>query len=260
MQQAKNRLLVALVLDTSDSMNRMPEPAPGNGRQLGIERPPTPIEELNQALTSLHADLRQRDALHRTAEIALVTFGEGGVRIVDPSGLGRTVDTQPFVPIGEFRPGRLSAGGYSPMEDAVRRALAIADRRRQELQAQGIGKAYRHLIFLITDGAPSDPNGEPSRTWRVLVAELRQRTGSTGDDRILFAGFAVFGADRDLLESLAPGCIHDAAGSSFAEILGKVVASIERAGRGRDDDVLSPEKAQQFQRIRDYFRSNPDVP
>jgi hypothetical protein len=79
-----------------------------------------------------------------------------------------------------------------------------------------------------------------------------------GDDRILFACFAVLGADRNLLESLAPGCIHDAAGSSFAEVLGKVVESIERAGRGRDD-TLDPVKEQQRQRIRNYFHSNPDV-
>jgi uncharacterized protein YegL len=240
-QTARSRLLITLVLDTSQSMQ-------DSGG----------IVELNSALKAWRHDLRQRDAIRRIGEIALVTFGQGGVRVVDPSGRPGPADTRPFVPIDDYNPPDLTAGGLSPMENALHRALSITDGRREQLRAEGVGKAYRHLVFLITDGAPSDEIGRPSETWQQLAPELRRRTSSSGEDRILFAGFAVKGADRALLERLAPGCIHDATSESFTEVLDAVMDSIERSMKNRGD-VDVPGEVEKFRRIRDWIRGQGDA-
>lgn len=214
-QEAKSRLLVALVLDGSTSMGT-------NGA----------IDELNKALREWREQLAGDSYLRRIGEIALVSFGAGGTSVIDPSGRNRTPLPNPFVPIGDFDPPPLTASGFSPMVPAVKHAIELVDRRREELRQAGIGMAYRPLVYLLTDGAPSDEQGRPSDRWQDLAPELRRQE----DERLLmFFAFGVQGADMRVLETLAPRGHYRIDSNSFSTVLRAVMHSIRRVmNSGRD--------------------------
>ena len=108
------RVPVCLCLDTSGSM-------------LG-----SPITELNEGIK-----------LFYEADIAMVTFGCGGVRVVrDFSGLN--IDNS--LPI-------LNASGGTPMAEAVNLALEILEKRKDEYRSKGVDY-YQPWLVLMTDGQP----------------------------------------------------------------------------------------------------------
>ena len=220
-QGAKSRLLVALVVDNSSSMT-----AQGA------------IEQLNDALAKWRDELNGDSNLRRIGEILLVSFGSGGTTVVDPSGQGRSPLANPFVPISDFNPPPLAASGYSPMVPAIKHALELVDRRRQDLHRTGIAMAYRPLVYLLTDGAPSDDEGRPSDRWRDLAPELRRQEA---DQRLLFFAFGVRGADVEVLEGLAPDGHYLVDSNNFSLVLEAVRRSINRvisSGRNAPADQV----------------------
>lgn len=115
-----------LLLDTSSSMKG------------------PPIEALNEGLRVFQQDISQDDLARRRVEIAIVTFGNGGVRVL-----------QPFVKASEFQAPALDARGKTPMGEAIEYALDLLQNRKRQLTEMG-GGYYKPWIFLVTDGAPTD--------------------------------------------------------------------------------------------------------
>jgi uncharacterized protein YegL len=224
-QASKSRLLISLVLDTSSSM---------------VED--DAIGQLNRALQGWRESLAADHYLQRTGEVSMVTFGAGGVRVVDPAG-GPEV-TEPFVPISRFQPATLRAGGYSPMTAGIKQAIRLIDERRRTLAGAGIQMAYPPLVYLLTDGAPSDDRGQTCPLWPNLVPELRRQEHQQG---LLFFAFGVRGADRKVLEALAPQRFYQAEGTDFTTVLTAVRQSIERVIRNdgsATEQVIQAQRAQ----------------
>jgi uncharacterized protein YegL len=119
------RCACVLLLDTSGSMDG------------------PPILALNQGLAALQSDLQEDPLARRRVEIAIVTFG-GSVQRV-----------QEFVTAGSFAAPTLSAGGVTPMGEAMALGLQLVKARKAEYKAGGV-PYYRPWIFLITDGEPTD--------------------------------------------------------------------------------------------------------
>lgn len=208
-QPAKSRLLITLVVDTSHSMN-------ANNR----------IGELNQALASWRTELMKDDHLRRHGEIALVTFGKDHVVAVDPSGRTAGAAAEPYVPISQFSPPELAAGGVTPMVDALQFAFDLLAARRQHLRANGISLVNRPLVYLLTDGVPTDDQGHRSDRWRDFAPVIRQQENGK---HLLFFAFGVDGAEQEVLRGLAPSSWRFLADLNFAEVLTFVSASIESA-------------------------------
>jgi uncharacterized protein YegL len=220
-QAAKTRLLITLVVDTSSSMAHQDA-----------------IGDLNSALHRWREELQADSNLRRIGELALVTFGASGVTVVDPSGRGRDPLASPFVPVNEFNPPALRASGYSPMVAAVQRALQLVEQRREVLRQSGIQMAYRPIVYLLTDGAPTDEAGKRSDRWRDLEPLLRKEED---DHRLLFYAFGVRGADMNVLRELAPKGAFDVQGDNFTTVLAAVRRSIQRimtVGRSTDPDTV----------------------
>jgi uncharacterized protein YegL len=239
-QHAKSRLLIALVVDNSSSMA-----AQGA------------IDELNGALATWREELNHDSNLRRIGEIALVSFGSGGTTVVDPSGRGRDPLPNPFVPVAEFDPPTLVASGYSPMVPAIKHALELVDHRREELRRTGIAMAYRPLVYLLTDGAPSDEHGRPSDRWHDLAPELRRLEA---EQRLMFFAFGVRGADMRVLEGLAPGGHYQVDSNNFSLVLQAVRHSISRVmSSGRNAPVETVQKQvkdgiDDMRALHDWFR------
>jgi len=125
-----------LLLDTSASMDG------------------APIDALNQGLRVLHKDLIGDEIAQRRVEVAIVTFGHGGVQVM-----------QPFVIAREFKPPTLTAGSNTPMGAAINLALDLLHERKTLYHENAI-PYYRPWVFLITDGAPTD-------SWQQAADRIR---------------------------------------------------------------------------------------
>lgn len=152
-----------LLLDTSWSMNG------------------TPIMKLNQGLQAFQNDIQQDALARRRVEIAMITFGNGGVQLL-----------QDFVEAGSFQAPPLSADGHTPMGEAINLALDKIRARKDVYKANDI-LYYRPWIFMITDGAPTD-------NWEYAKQRIHAEEAAKG---IAFFAVGVEGADMGVLSQIA---------------------------------------------------------
>ncbi|MBQ6971365.1 MAG: VWA domain-containing protein [Synergistaceae bacterium] len=118
------RVAVCLCLDTSGSMNGHP------------------INELNAGVR-LFYDAVERDSMaSASAEIAIVTFGHEGVKCI-----------QDFTTADNASTPVMTAGGQTPMGEAVNLALDMLEARKKQYIKSGI-EYYQPWLVLMTDGKP----------------------------------------------------------------------------------------------------------
>ncbi|MEV0235615.1 VWA domain-containing protein [Nonomuraea sp. NPDC050786] len=242
-QPAKSRLPMALVLDTSSSMRE--------GDRIG---------ELNAALGTWRTELRRNSHLARHGEIAMITFGHQGVRVVDPTGRGDGEPAEPFASVEDFAPRPLVAGGVTPMIEAIRRTFELIAARKQQIRQQNRVLQNRPLVYLITDGVPTDDRGVLTDRWRDLAPAIRAQENG---NHLLFFAIGVQGADMDVLAGLAPRSHFNLADLDFTQVLRLVSTSMDRTSRSSRMDQPADEAYEevnqlmtQNEEIRKYLESN----
>ncbi len=117
------RVPIALVLDTSGSMEG------------------EPIQELNEGLKLFIEELKEDEIARSSAEVAIFTFG------------GNVVVVQDFTPIDKIEPVELTAGGETPMGTAVNTALDYLETRKRIYKELGIDY-FQPWLVLMTDECP----------------------------------------------------------------------------------------------------------
>ncbi len=172
------RCPVILLLDTSGSMQG------------------APIKELNTALTTFDAQLKNDPLASLRVEVAIITFG-GTVSALDVRGEagGDAIDfdaQRAFVTVDSFVPPRLKARGGTPMGQAVQRALKLLKARKVVYKENSIDY-FRPWVFLITDGHPTD-------TWQPSAEQIKAEENRKG---LLFFGIGVKGADMKTLHKFS---------------------------------------------------------
>jgi uncharacterized protein YegL len=200
------RVPLILVLDTSASM----------ANPAGAPR----ITELNAALRAWIADAEGDPALRDRLEIAMVTF-DSTITVLEWPGDGAAQSPGPFRMPGGLTPPTLRAGGLTFMLPAIEVAIDLASQRSRELHEAGI-PSRRPQVWLVTDGAPSEPDGEKVSAGDLAAAARRVRAAEqpTKDGPgCLFYAVGVGGADRATLRVLAPESNHMLSDFPFREIL-----------------------------------------
>lgn len=160
------RCACVLLLDTSGSMSG------------------APINALNQGLKAFQQDLQEDGLARRRVEIAIVTFGNGGVQTI-----------QDFVTAGEFAAPNLSEGGNTPMGAAIQLGLDLVRDRKATYKQNGIVH-YRPWVFMITDGGPTDGDA-----WRSAAQRVKTEVAAKG---LEFFAVGVAGADMQVLSEITP--------------------------------------------------------
>ncbi|WP_320064863.1 hypothetical protein [Micromonospora sp. RTGN7] len=183
------RRFVALLIDTSRSMAAT--------QSNGV----VAIDALNRELARWLPTLRAegRGPL-RDVEFVVVTFGAGGVSVVSGDGTPSADDGGAFVPASRLELAPLVAGGATPMVEAVELALSLVEQRRRQVQTVHAQQTGGPRLILVSDGAPTDAEGNPTDDWKPLARRLEQWR-STGRMR-LFA-FGVPGVDDEVMRALA---------------------------------------------------------
>jgi uncharacterized protein YegL len=213
------RVSIVLLLDTSTSMGQ------GSGKR--------PIDSLNEALRTWSPELRGLPELTRFGEIAIITFGAGGVQLHNLQGTGAPANFRnAFIPVNAFAPPVLEAGGVTPMVEALRLALKLVEDRKKYLREDlNVEIRFRPLIWMISDGGPTNTKGERTTEWRALLPEIR--AGEQGKHFLLFAIGVGSGVDEEVLRGLSPGGTYlFEEGVPFVDLLKLVSDSIEVGMRG----------------------------
>jgi uncharacterized protein YegL len=211
------RVLLLMCLDTSHSMQG------------------EPIRLLNEALADWAGTLRRDISLAATAEIAVVTFGAGGVVVWRGArALPRRADETPFVPAAQFQPPVLQAAGVTPMTEAIEVSITLVETRKLQLRGSYL-QYHRPLIWLVTDGLPTDAQGQYSQDWKRLPPVLDQ-----AQEAKKFRFFAVGVGSMDdtgkaVLSGLSPNDNFTLGGFPFHELLPMLSASIEQTASGNED-------------------------
>jgi uncharacterized protein YegL len=219
------RLPLMLCLDTSFSMRGAPG-TPVNG---------SPIASLNEALAGWSAELRSDVQLKTTVQVAMVTFGDGGVRAWQGSEPLRAA-ANPFVPAAEFYPPPLGAGGVTLLTEAVELAVRHVNSYKGWLKGNGY-TYYRPLIFLLTDGVPTDADGKPSGSWQRLVPELAAARRDNGFEFYAIGVGNLTANAEQVLAALAPNGFRILGGFPFRSLLRLLSATIEKVMDGSGQEV-----------------------
>ncbi|NEO02333.1 MAG: VWA domain-containing protein [Moorea sp. SIO3I7] len=190
----ENRCPVVLLLDTSGSMSGQP------------------IQELNKGIQRFQASVVEDELATLRVEVAVVKFG-GTVSLL-----------QEFVTVDNFNPPELTATGNTPMGAAIQKGLDLLEDRKAVYKSNGI-LYYRPWLFLITDGAPTDP-------WK----QAAQRVHTEEDQKkLLFFAVGVQGANMKVLKQIAPAerpplLLNEL---NFEELFLWLSASLQRVSSGQ---------------------------
>lgn len=214
------RLPLVLCLDTSSSMAG------------------APIAALNEALGQWAAELHDDVGLSASVEVAVVTFGGVGVtawRGPYPVPLGQS--GTPFVPAHAFQPPRVEATGVTLLTEAVEHAMRIVAERKQELRAAGL-QYHRPQICLMTDGLPTDTQGQLSDSWQRLVPVLAAEQEKRHFRLYAIGVGGITPQGLDVLRALAPTFHAKLAGFPFRQLLAMMSASANAEQKGAGDEVF----------------------
>lgn len=196
------RCACLLLLDTSGSMQG------------------DPIAELNRGLQQFAEELREDRLASRRVEVAVITFGDR-VDVVAQFGSAQN-----------FYPQLLTARGSTPMGEAIETGLDLIAARQAEYRGNGIA-TYRPMVFLITDGAPTDQ-------WDRAARRVRD-----GEGRHSFSLFAVGvgGADMKTLAQIsvkAPVALNGLAFTDMFRWLSTSLSAVSRSTVGQAVALSNP--------------------
>lgn len=191
------RVPIVLCLDTSWSMSGLP------------------IEKLAEGVNLFYRSISEDEFARRSAEICVVTFGNGGVQ--------RAAE---FAPVE--RPPNLtfSADGTTPMGEAVSVALDNLEDRKQKYKARGVDY-FQPWLVLMTDGAPTDNTDEAVEHINTLLEQKRLSVFPIGVGQQ---------ADMEVLAKFSPGRdplrLRGLEFRNFFEWLGKSVQKVSGSTPG----------------------------
>lgn len=197
------RVPCTLILDVSSSMA-------GNS-----------ISELNDGLVAYKDELSADSLASKRVEVSVITFGSEVKTVCD------------FTTAAHFVPPRLEAHGLTYMGQAVNQAIDALEIRKQQYKANGIAY-YRPWMFLVSDGAPNDPNWEAAAA-RAVEAEK-------GKAFKMFC-VGVEGADIDTLAKFCAGKPVKLKGLRFRDMflwLSSSQQSVSRSTPGDDVPLENP--------------------
>ncbi|WP_167768570.1 vWA domain-containing protein [Haloarcula amylovorans] len=220
------------LLDTSGSMRKETTDSQGQKRRK--------IDQLNDGLELFNDEIGGDFEAREGVDVSVVTFG-GGVNA-----------EQEFQPIKTAwvegsGPPKLSAGGMTPMCEAIVKGLENLNAYKDSVDQNNLGR-HRALVWLLTDGRPDNTSGSD---WDAAQQSIES---FTQNETILFFGVGI-GDEADIatLNDLVAGCPDNATDvfqleeGKFDKFFELASNSATQASKGGSEDSAS-----------DYSQKNKD--
>ena len=141
------------------------------------------IDEVNRAMKQFAVEVNEDELARNRADIAVVALQEPGLRVEVPPTLAR-----------DFRPPTFTAQGATPMGGAIQLGLDTIEARRAEYRSRG-AKAYASMMFLITDGEPTDNFAQPAQEAQAMEARGKLNFFCIGTEEANFETLARISPD-----------------------------------------------------------------
>lgn len=223
-----------LILDTSASMTNPVDP--------DSDDQTSKIDQLNEGLEFFYNEVRNQEHAKDRVNLAVVTFGQEA-EVYDK-----------FTSIENWSPPTLDTGGNTPMGEAIKMGLDLVEERKQFYKDEGI-HYYRPLVWLLTDGQPTDMS-EDDQLWDEVQQELKEGSESGGFE---FFAFGVRGAEMETLTKL----VEDPTGrpgfkireGMFDEFFDFLSNSMESASNPNSSDAFTLGKEKELDAL---FQVGPD--
>lgn len=177
------------------------------------------MAELNAGLDLYQRLLAEDPLAAKLAETALMTFGE------------RPVLVQDFATLENLRIPQLIADGSTPMSQAILRGLELLAERKRVYKANRISY-YRPWIFLLTDGAPTDP-----KLWPSAVEQVRR--GEANKEFVFFPIGVGEHADMKKLAELSVRPPARLRGNNFQEFFRWLALSLRQVSASMPGQVVA---------------------
>jgi uncharacterized protein YegL len=139
------------------------------------------VAELNAATQQLVGDLQGHELARNRADVAVITFATEA-KLLTPMTIARDLSIT-----------AMSASGSTAMGKALELALDTVDRRQDEYRASGV-KANVPMVFLLTDGEPTD-------AWQAAAARVRRLADAK---KLHFFGIGTQDANMVTLSEICP--------------------------------------------------------
>lgn len=188
------------------------------------------IGHLNRGLKILTQSLNDDPLARKRVEVAIMTFG-GEVK----------VQTE-FTAARDFRPPTLSAGGGTPMGQAITDGIDMLKARTHAYRQNGV-LHFRPWIMLITDGEPTDTDDYP---WSQVGSLVKQGEGAKD---FMFFPIGVKGADFKALGQLSATSPMELQGVKFRELFQWLSGALSRVSSSRPGDGVDLEPPTGWGRI-----------
>lgn len=202
-----------------------------------------PIESVRRGLDIFDREAKGDVFSAQTVRVGIITFGrvldddkEDGALLVTKNSEG----SPGLVPIEDFVPPQIKAEGTTPLGAALRELNKSIDK---DVVPRVVGKQkgdWKPLIFILSDGKPTDAEGHPSDDWK----EPRQQVLDRENRRLINLVTVGCGRSiaRETLREIAMGDTYaldqkdDEHFSAFFRWMTQSVGAVARAVSGDGDD------------------------
>ena len=202
-----------------------------------------PIRILNEALQKWISELRSHELASRL-DIAIIAFGDNQASLLNlTGGTGEPAYEQAFVPVDKVQVPLLTAGGNTPLGQALEKGLAVIAARKAYLRNTLHLKYFRPIVWVVSDGRPTD-------TWEEAAEKLR-RAESDGHVLTFAVGFG--NADEGILGQIAPDATFMIDHVRLESMLRMASSSADALARGASAHEVKSQVKQDMKDIEDWL-------
>ena len=183
------------------------------------------MKQLNEGLKSFATELKNDSLASKRTEVAVVTFGPVKVHTDFISG-------RDFI-----APELVCDNGGTPLSEAVITAADMIHARKIEYKREGV-LYYRPMVFLITDGEPTDGDDELPNRERKWPNAIRRVKSDTENKRYAFFPIGVDDANMDRLSELGDRQPIKLKGHRFSEFFSWLHRSLSAVSQSAPEDKV----------------------
>ena len=196
---------------------------------------------LNESIESLYDQLITSPRISDFAKVSIISYNTDADVILPMTDI-QSLDALP----------ELSCGGVTDFVKAIR---LIRTRIDEDVPALSAGReVHRPVVFLLTDGHPTDEDGHLSDGWRADYAALVDKSYPRHPNVVPF-GYGA--ATADIMKDIAtiPGTAFLAKNNDTADALKNVIPALLNSlvASARDNALRLPADVEGFIRVSDEY-------